>query len=44
MFSPLTLSLIALAPVVSLSLVYAIVVGVQSWFGIQLLPFFDSAK
>ena len=44
MFSPLAISLIALAPVVSLSVVYAIVVGIQSGFGIELLPFLDSAE
>ncbi len=44
MFSPLTLSLIAFLPVVSLTLVYAIVVGMRSWFNFELLPFLDSAK
>ena len=44
MFSPLTISLIAIAPVVSLSLVYAIVLGIQSGLGIELLPFLDSAE
>ncbi len=44
MFSPLILSLIALAPVASLTLVYAIVVGIRSWFGIRLLPFLEPAK
>jgi len=44
MISPLILSLIALAPVVSLALVYGIVVGIQSSFGIELLPFLESAE
>ena len=44
MFSPITLSLIAFLPVISLTFVYAILVGIQSWFGIELLPFLDSAE
>lgn len=44
MFSILTLSLIAIAPVVSLSVVYAVIVMFKSGLGIELLPFLDSAE
>lgn len=44
MISPLFLSLIALAPVLSLTLVYVIVMGIQSWFGIELLPLLRPAE
>jgi len=43
MFSLITLSLFAIAPVVSLSVAYAFVMMLKVGFGIELLPFLDSA-
>lgn len=44
MLDPLVLPLIALVPVASLIVAYLIVVGIQSWLGIRLLPFHDTAE
>ena len=44
MFSIFVLSLIAVAPVVSLSLIYAVIVILKVGLGIELLPFLDSAE
>ena len=44
MFSVVTLALIAIAPVVSLSVVYVALVVLKIGLGIELLPFPDSAK
>lgn len=44
MFSPLVLLLIVLAPVVSMSFAYAIVVGIRTYFTVPWLPFLDPAE
>ncbi|NVK24779.1 MAG: hypothetical protein HWE10_07610 [Gammaproteobacteria bacterium] len=44
MISIFTLSLIAFAPVVSLSVVYAVIVVLKVGLGIEVLPFLDSAE